>query len=94
MCSFLEKPTCSLPTNQRALDTSAEECCRERGVPDVCFGYCEKENEVAVQRNLQTGICGKWFKAGELVKGSILLLTHCICCYFATLNLDTKKSII
>ena len=39
-----------------------EKCCRENGVPDVCFGYCEKETKDDERTGVKTGICEKWFK--------------------------------
>ena len=40
-----------------------EQCCRDRGVPDVCFGYCMKEHRGPNEaRRIQTGICKNWFK--------------------------------
>ena len=42
----------------------AEKCCREKGVSDICFGFCLNDDNKsrAIQ---QTGICGKWFKIIE-----------------------------
>ena len=39
-----------------------EKCCREYGVPDVCFGYCETEMSEGYRSGVKTGICEKWFK--------------------------------
>ena len=36
-------------------------CCREKGVPDVCFGYCEKATSDDERSGIKTGICEKWF---------------------------------
>ena len=37
-------------------------CCKEKGVPDVCFGYCEKERTSKQRQGIQTGICKSWFE--------------------------------
>ena len=54
----------------------AEKCCREKGVPDVCFGYCQKESRNDKLR-IKGGICTRWFKIiGECRKGKIILQIH------------------
>ena len=60
---------------------SGEECCREKGVPDVCFGYCIRKGTPAVDRTgirgtlLITQICEKWFdEIGECRPGNIYSL--------------------
>ena len=35
-------------------------CCREKGVPDICFGYCLKERKA--ESRAITGICHRWFE--------------------------------
>ena len=44
----------------------AEACCREKGVPEVCFGYCKKPKKPTSNDGklamMSTGICGKWFE--------------------------------
>lgn len=47
-----------------------EQCCRDEGVPDVCFGYCEKENkEFSRHSRRQMAICDKWLKIiGKCIK--------------------------
>ena len=54
----------------------AEKCCREKGVPDVCFGYCQKESRNDKLR-IKDGICTRWFKIiGECRKGKIIRQIH------------------
>ena len=54
-------------------------CCREKGVLDVCLGYCSKENEID---HLNTDLlanhdklmnCEEWFKQiGQCRKGLLV----------------------
>ena len=44
-------------------------CCREKGVPDVCFGYCEKESSSKQRQAIQTGICQNWFEQIGICRG-------------------------
>ena len=44
-----------------------QKCCREKGVIDVCFGYCETsedkpEKQAMARQGPVTGICEKWFE--------------------------------
>jgi hypothetical protein len=39
-----------------------EKCCREKGVPSVCFGYCERTTRYSQRSGIKAGICEKWFK--------------------------------
>ena len=49
---------------------NGEKCCREKGVPDVCFGYCEKDRTTEQRQGMKTGICDKWFEAiGKCLQG-------------------------
>ena len=36
-------------------------CCREKGVPDYCFGYCSTGSKNAASRAI-TGACKNWLK--------------------------------
>lgn len=55
-----------LTNGNPAMNSDTEACCREKGVPDICFGYCEKatsENDEQARADLwgpATGICGIW----------------------------------
>ena len=54
--------------NSFQLETPEEKCCREKGVIDVCLGFCLREDGAIDSRDiptLQTGICGVWFKQIE-----------------------------
>ena len=47
--------------------THEEKCCREHKVPDICFGYCEKESKKTISRK---GVCRKWIKLiNKCIKG-------------------------
>ena len=50
-------------------------CCREKGVPDTCFGYCAKEcyclkNKKQVESRRITGTCQEWFEVIAKCRGS------------------------
>ena len=42
-------------------DDPVEECCREKGVVDVCLGYCESDKSDKERSGMKAGICEKWF---------------------------------
>merc|ERR1712198_812902 len=48
-------------TGECSKRNDAEACCREQGVPDLCFGYC-LPGQLAKQRQLKSvgGLCGQW----------------------------------
>ena len=51
-------------------------CCREKGVPVECFGYCLKERNNAESRAI-TGVCEKWLKQmGQCREGLLILYIH------------------
>ena len=53
--------------------TNLETCCKTKGVPDACLGYCELETKKAASRSMHTGICKKYEKyIKECQKGTIL----------------------
>ena len=43
------------------IETDGKECCREKGVPEYCFGYCLKEATETKSRAI-TGFCEEWLK--------------------------------
>ena len=51
---------CHLPLGQKTGKSEGEDCCREKGVPDVCFGFCRKEKNVGSR--VVTGTCDKWLE--------------------------------
>ena len=46
-------------------------CCREKGVIDVCWGYCLDIKEYSSRSFAVLGICEKWMS----------LINYCIYCY-------------
>ena len=60
------------------LEDPREKCCREKGVPDVCFGYCMRTRTHEASRFRSggiTGICEKWLdEIGECRQGNIYSL--------------------
>ena len=46
-------------------------CCREKGVVDVCWGYCLDIKEYSSRSMAVLGICEKWMS----------LINYCIYCY-------------
>ena len=57
-----------LYSNLLQIETPEEKCCREKGVIDECFGFCQREDGAIESRDiqtLQTGVCGVWFKQIE-----------------------------
>ena len=55
--------------NETDTGSSGEKCCREIGVPDVCFGFCRKEHEKEVRKERQFGICEKWIPKIDECRG-------------------------
>ena len=62
-----------------------EECCREKGVVDVCFGYCESERSNAARSVMKTGICEKWFKQIAECRDGIKTFVIIVCIIVTTL---------
>ena len=46
-------------------------CCREKGVVDICWGYCVDIKEYSSRSLAVLGICEKWMS----------LINYCIYCY-------------
>ena len=59
-------------------DSDALRCCREKGVVEVCEGYCMKR--VASSRSgAVMGICGKWFEdISKCVAGKFIHIVVCL----------------
>ena len=59
------------PTKCSTLGPDIETCCREKGVIDVCIGYCFKKGG-SIGRSI-TGICTKWFSTiKDCFKGTFI----------------------
>ena len=43
------------------IETDGKECCREKGVPEYCFGYCLTGTTKTKSRAI-TGFCEEWLK--------------------------------
>ena len=51
-------------------------CCREKGVPDVCFGYCSI-GSTDVSSRAVTGACKNWLKEiSDCDKGILISYIH------------------
>ena len=58
------------------IETDGIKCCREKGVSDLCFGYCLKENRNTKSRAI-TGRCKEWFEQiGNCKKGLLISYIH------------------
>jgi len=52
-------------------ETDGVKCCREKGVPEMCFGYCLTERKNTQSRAI-TGFCEEWLKQiGQCSKGNV-----------------------
>ena len=49
-------------------------CCREKGVLDICLGYCLKEMEDTKSRAI-TGRCAEWLAVIGQCKKGLLVFT-------------------
>ena len=54
------------------IETDGINCCREKGVPDVCFGYCLTERKNTKSRAI-TGFCEQWLKQIGHCKTGLLI---------------------
>ena len=51
-------------------------CCREKGVPDYCLGYCSTGSKNAASRAI-TGMCKNWLKEiSDCDKGLLISYIH------------------
>ena len=53
-------------------------CCRTKGVPDDCFGYCEEFEGDTERGATNTGNCKEWFGVitGCIRKGTFILFVN------------------
>ena len=61
----------SLAVSSTECNTPRQCCCREKGVVDVCWGYCLDIKEYSSRSVAVLGICEKWMS----------LINYCIYCY-------------
>ena len=58
------------------IESDGIKCCREKGVSDICFGYCLTE-EKNTKSGAITGVCEEWLKQiGHCRKGLLISYIH------------------
>merc|ERR550519_1273816 len=59
-------PTPSPYLFQKWAKDRGEKCCREKGVPYLCFGYCDRDSSIEQRQGMKTGVCENWIQ--QIVK--------------------------